>query len=198
MPRIPQIGAPEAGQQTIQLVAGRIRPGPRAKALTPPPSTPQSTPALGRRHYENNLVRQFAAFHAESLILNPDNPDVALTRNSYTRELKLAAIQYATTTIVTNKKGATRLITVYAAAQNLRITYQMMKWIQKKDEISEQKKGSRRGIRGHIQTSKEHDIEHELIRLFTLARRSGRAIGVRWFRSNARQIYSKLYPERVL
>jgi hypothetical protein len=88
-------------------------------------------------------VRQFAAFHAKSLILNPDNPDVALTQNSYTRELKLAAIQYATTTIVTNRKGATRLITVYAVAQNLRITYQMMKkWIQKKDKISEQKKGS--------------------------------------------------------
>ncbi len=62
MPRIPQIGALEAGQQTIQLVASCIRPGPRVRALTPP-STPQSTPtlALGRRYYENNLVRQFAA-----------------------------------------------------------------------------------------------------------------------------------------
>ena len=133
MPRIPQIGAPEAGQQTIQLVAGRIRPGPCVKALTPP-STPQSTPAPtrapGQRHYENNLVRQFAAIHAESLILNPDDPDKVLTRNSYTQELKLAAIQYATTTVVTNKKGVTKLITVYAAAKNLQITYQMMKkWI---------------------------------------------------------------------
>ena len=85
MPRIPQIGALEAGQQTIQLVAGRIRPGPCVRALTPP-STLQSmpAPAPGRRHYENSLVRQFAAIHAESLILNPDNPDVALTCNSYT------------------------------------------------------------------------------------------------------------------
>jgi hypothetical protein len=200
MPKLPQIGAPEAGQQTIQIVAGRIRPGPRARALTPP-STPQSTPtpAPGRRHYKNNLVRQFAAFHAESLIINPDNLDIAITCNSYTRELKLAAIQYATTTVVTNKKGVTRLITVYAAAKNLGITYQMMKkWIQKKDEISEQKKGSRRGIGGYIQTGKEHDMELELMRLFTLARQSGRAIGARWFRSNARQIYSKLYPEQVL
>jgi hypothetical protein len=69
------------------------------------------------------------------------------------------------------------LITVYAAAQNLRITYQMMKkWIQKKDKISEQKKGSWRGIGGHIQTNKEHDIKLKLIRLFTLARQSRRAI----------------------
>jgi hypothetical protein len=72
-------------------------------------------------------VHQFAAVHAKSLILNLDNPDVALTYISYTQELKLAAIQYATTTIVTNKKGATRLITVYAAAINLGITYQIMK-----------------------------------------------------------------------
>jgi hypothetical protein len=123
-PRIPQIGASEAGQQTIQLVAGRIRPGPRARALTPT-STAQSTPtpAPGQRHYENSLVRQFAAFHAESIILNSDNVDVAQTRKSYTRELKLAAIQYATTTIVINRKGVTRPITVYTAAKNLGVTY---------------------------------------------------------------------------
>jgi hypothetical protein len=48
-------------------------------------------PAPGRRHYENSLVRQFAAIHAKSIILNPDNPDAVLTRDSYTRELKLAA-----------------------------------------------------------------------------------------------------------
>jgi hypothetical protein len=34
-------------------------------------------------------VRQFAAFHAKSLILNLDNLDVALTQNSYTRELQI-------------------------------------------------------------------------------------------------------------
>ena len=133
MPRIPQIGAPEAGRQTIQLVASRIRPRPRVKALTPP-STLQSTlaptRAPGQRHYENSLVRQFAAIHAESLILNPDDPDKVLTRNSYTQELKLAAIQYDTTTLVTNKKGITKPITVYTAVKNLQITYQMMKkWI---------------------------------------------------------------------
>lgn len=61
--------------------------------------------------------------HAKSLILNSNNLDVALTCNSYTRELKLATIQYATTTTITNKKGATRLITVYAIAKNLSITY---------------------------------------------------------------------------
>jgi hypothetical protein len=128
MPKLPQIGALKADQQTTQLVAGRIRPGPRARAFTLP-STPQSTPtpAPGRRHYKNNLVRQFAAFYTESLIINPENLDIALTCNSYTRELKLAAIQYATTTVVTNKKGVTRLITVYTAAKNFGITYQMMK-----------------------------------------------------------------------
>ena len=63
MPRIPQIGAPKAGQQTIQLVAGRIRLSPYVRAFTLL-STLQSTlalapalaPAPGRRHYENSLV----------------------------------------------------------------------------------------------------------------------------------------------
>jgi hypothetical protein len=74
----------------------------------------------------------------------------------------------------------------------------LKKWIQKKDEILEQKKGSQRGIRGYTQTGKEYEMELELTRLFTLARQSGRSIGARWFRSNARQIYPKLYPKRVL
>ena len=108
------------------MVAGRIRPRPKVKVLAPL-SIPHSIPVPGRRHYENNLVRQFADIHAESIALNPDDPDIALTRKSYTRELKLAAIQYATTTLVTNKKGVTRLITIYAAAKNLKITYQIMK-----------------------------------------------------------------------
>ena len=41
-------------------------------------------------------------------------------------------------------------------------------------------------------------MEVELTRLFTLARQAGRTIGARWFRSNARQIYSRLYPQRML
>jgi hypothetical protein len=61
----------------------------------------------------------------------------------------------------------------------------MKKWIQKKDEISRQKKGSQHGI-GHTQTSKEHAMKLELMRLFTLARQAGRSIGAWWFRSNAR------------
>jgi hypothetical protein len=195
---MPQIDSLEAGQQTIQVVAGRMRPGPKVKALAPL-SIPHSIPEPVRRHYENNLVQQFVAIHAESIALNTDDLDIALTRKSYTRELKLAAIQYATTTLVTNRKGVTRLITIYAAAKDLKITYQMMKkWIKKKDKISEQKKGSWRRIGGYLQKGKEHKMEAELIILFKLAKQARRTIGARWFRSNSRQIYSKLYPQRVL
>ena len=149
MPRIAPIGAPEAGQQTIQLVAGRIRPGPRARAISPPITpSPTPKPAPGQRHYENSLIRQFAAFHEESIILNGDS--LVQSRKSYTRELKLAAIQYATTTLVSNKKGDKKLITVYTAAKKLGITYQMIKkWIKAKNEITEQKKGSRHGFGDH-------------------------------------------------
>jgi hypothetical protein len=81
------------------------------------------TPAPGQRYYKNSLVRQFAAFYTESIILNADADDPVQTRKSYTQELKLAAIQYATTTLVTNRKGNTKLITVYAVAMKLGITY---------------------------------------------------------------------------
>lgn len=194
MPRIPRIGAPEPGQRTIELVAGRVRPGPYARVLTPP-STPTPPPAPGQRHYENSIVRQFSAMHSEDAV-----SENTRTRRSYTREHKLAAIQYALTTVVTNRKGTSKLVTVYMAAKNLGISYQLMKkWIQDKDKISEQKKGSKRGDgSGERQQGYEHEMEVELMRLFTEARHTGRGIGARWFRANARQIYSKLYPERVI
>ena len=53
----------------------------------------------------------------------------------------------------------------------------MKKWIQKKDKISEQKKGSWRGIGGYLQNGKEHEIKVELIGLFKLARQARRTIG---------------------
>ena len=69
------------------------------------------------------------------------------------------------------------MIIVYAAAINLKITYQIIKkWIQKKDKILEQKKGSWRGIGGYLQKGKEHEIEVELIRLFKLAKQARRTI----------------------
>jgi len=69
------------------------------------------------------------------------------------------------------------LIIVYAAAINLKITYQIMKkWIQKKDKILEQKKGSWRRIGGYLQKGKEHKIKVELIKLFKLAKQARRTI----------------------
>jgi hypothetical protein len=56
---MPQIDSLEAGQQTIQVVAGRIRPGPKVKVLAPL-SIPHPIPIPGRRHYEDNLVQQLS------------------------------------------------------------------------------------------------------------------------------------------
>ena len=74
----------------------------------------------------------------------------------------------------------------------------MKKWIEMKNEIAEQKKGSQRRFGGHTQTSKEHEMELELVRLFTLARQSKRSVGAQWFRLNARRIYLKLYLNCIL
>jgi hypothetical protein len=86
------------------------------------------------------------------------------------------------------------------AAKNLGISYQLMKkWIQDKDKVREQKKGSKRGDGGgERQRGYEHEMEVELMRVFTEARHVGRGVRARWFHANARQIYSKLYPERVI
>jgi hypothetical protein len=80
---MPQIDSLKAGQQTIQVVASCIHPKPKVKVLTPL-SILHPIPVPGRHHYENNLIQQFAAIHAKSITLNPDNPNIILTQKSYT------------------------------------------------------------------------------------------------------------------
>jgi hypothetical protein len=52
-------------------------------------------------------------------------------RRSWTREQKLAAIKYATTTIITDEKsGIKKLISRHAAAKNIKCTAKMLRtWI---------------------------------------------------------------------
>jgi hypothetical protein len=83
--------------------------------------------------YENHLARQFRI--ARIVAVNSDESDsegIALYQNSYSRKLKLAAIEWATSTYKKEKKDGDpdRRITRYAAAKRLGITITMLRtWI---------------------------------------------------------------------
>jgi hypothetical protein len=113
-----------------------------------------------------------------------------LHRNSYSRELKLSAVQYALNTYVRGKRPGDPLkpITRYQAAAKLKITTTMLRgWIRNRIRISNQKKGSRRGKAAR---KGQHSImEHALFREFEEARRLGKAVGCRWFKRYAKALY---------
>jgi hypothetical protein len=99
--------------------------------------------------YENQLVGQFKT--ACLMHYDPDESDpegIALHRFSYSRELKLAAVEWASNTYVKGKgHGDIDVpITRYAAAQRLGITSTMLQdWTRNRARIANQKRGSRRG-----------------------------------------------------
>jgi hypothetical protein len=84
--------------------------------------------------------------------MNSDSDDsdldgFALHRNSYSCELKLAAIEWATNTWVLGKKDKDPDVCIlrYIAAKRLRITSTMLQnWIRNRAKIAGQKKALRR------------------------------------------------------
>jgi hypothetical protein len=141
MPRIPPIKAPEAGQTTLSFGGPRRRPGPRIAAPSTNPTLPQipsSVPQSGGPN-ESAIVREFQTIAASSNTTNEANSDIETgpiqTRKSYTREQKLQAIQYATTTMVI-RNGKLKIISQYKASGKLEITPIMLKkWIDSKETI---------------------------------------------------------------
>jgi hypothetical protein len=83
--------------------------------------------------YETLLVWQFRIAHLVALGSAESNPEeIAQHRHSYSRELKLSAIEWATNTYVKGKKDRDldKAITRYAAAARLGITLAMLRdWI---------------------------------------------------------------------
>jgi hypothetical protein len=86
--------------------------------------------------YENTLAGQFETARIAHYNLNESDPQgYALHRFSYSRELKLAAVEWASNTYIKGKEDGDLdvLITRYAAAQRLRITSTMLRnWIRNK------------------------------------------------------------------
>ena len=66
-------------------------------------------------------------------------------RRSWTREQKLAAIKYATTTMIEQKSGLKQLISCNAAASDIGCTPKMLReWIKDQDTIYATPKGTRK------------------------------------------------------
>jgi len=97
-----------------------------------------------------------------------DPEGIALHRHSYSRELKLAAIEWATNTYKKAKKEGDpeEVISRYAAARRLGITTTMLrKWIRNRAIIANQRRGSRRN-RAVNNKGKEHLMEKMLFKEF--------------------------------
>jgi len=108
-----------------------------------------------------------------------DPEEIAQHRNSYSRELKLSAIEWATNTYIKGKKDGDldKAITKYAAAARLGITLAMLRdWIRNKVRIANQRRASWRS-RDTIAKGREHKMESELYKEFKQARKQGKAVG---------------------
>ena len=128
-----------------------------------------------------------------------DPEGIALHRHSYSRELKLAAIEWATNTYKKAKKEGDpeEVISRYAAARRLGITTTMLrKWIRNRAIIANQRRGSRRN-RAVNNKGKEHLMEKMLFKEFQDARKLGKAVRCQWFQRHAKALYRQQYPSRV-
>jgi hypothetical protein len=128
--------------------------------------------------------------------LDEDGDPIPLTRHSYTREHKLAAIDYALHTWRVNKEGKEERISYRRAAKKLGITdVTLRSWVRSRNKILLQKKGSRRARGSGVGT--EDQMEGLLEKEFEKARAQGRQITHRWFVRHAKAIYRELYPHRA-
>jgi Tc5 transposase DNA-binding domain len=119
-------------------------------------------------------------------------------RYAYTREHKLAAIDYHQTTWKKEKNGTFINISIRFAAKKLRISRKMLRhWIANKPSILKQKKGSYRSRQPWRQIQEE-EMERELNKRFIEARSQGRKVTQKWVLRHARDIYGKLHPDRVV
>jgi hypothetical protein len=126
----------------------------------------------------------------------PDDENEVRRRISYTREQKLVAISYATTTWKQGKDGNPKLISKYAAAANLGITTAMLrKWIQTKARIESLPKGKRKESGGG--PCQEPELEERLLQLFKESRLAGRKTNKPWFVREGKRLYGEMYPHRV-
>jgi transposase-like protein len=122
--------------------------------------------------------------------------DAVRRRRAWSREQKLGAIQYATTTFLETKRGIKQLISRKAAATNIGCTPKMLReWIKDFNNIYASPKYTRKR---RVETRpQEPEMEQQLHKSFLQKQSIGRKIGQKWIERNARMIYADIYPDRV-
>jgi hypothetical protein len=130
------------------------------------------------------VVEMFRSFQHQFRFDNPlilgDNDNEVFRRCSYTREHKLAAIDYALNTWERLPEGRLVHISRYYAAKRIRVTQSSLtRWIKNKHRILHLKRGAQR-----LRVSKvgrHPEMEKKLNLDFETARSIGRQITHRWF-----------------
>ena len=119
-------------------------------------------------------------------------------RYSYSREHKLAAIDYFQTTWKENKDGTPERLSLRYASRRLKINRkQLRNWVANKEKIQAQKRGTFRARREQTFVQ-EPELERILNTRFERAREQGRKISYKWMIRHAKKIYEELHPTRVI
>lgn len=123
---------------------------------------------------------------------------IPMKRYSYSREHKLAAIDYFQTTWKKNKDGTPERLSLRYASRRLKINRkQLRNWVTNKEKIQAQKRGTFRARREQT-FIQEPELERILNTRFERAREQGRKISYKWMIRHAKKIYEELYPTRVI
>jgi hypothetical protein len=129
------------------------------------------------------VVEMFKAYRQDfrnQVGVQVDDDDEINRRCAYTREHKLAAIDYVENTWERNPAGELVHISRYYAGQKLKLCPSLLlRWIKNKQKIMQQKRGARR-LRVK-KVGKEPEMEKKLNMEFEVARAMGRVITHRWF-----------------
>lgn len=121
-------------------------------------------------------------------------------RRSYTREQKIMAIQQVLYSRTTSTQGGAENSSpsMYELAKQLGIDRCLLtRWIRQKDSILNQKAGTRKHFDSSTSRGQEPEMEAELYQRFRQRRQKGLKVTSKWFRTNAKAVFQKLYPERV-
>ena len=196
-----QRSGPPVKHIEIRSVAGaRVK-----KSTAPSQATPVAQIATAVDEIDvETLIKQFEhqrAIYASTLdpaeqAIFADHSNSIKRRISYPREYKLSAVAYALTGKILDKKsGEMKPITKWKAAQQLGITYPMIKdWIGARVEIEALKKGCRKN-RTHM--AKFPALEQRLFEQFNEIRKEGAKITKQWFIISAKHIFKDTYPNKV-
>jgi Tc5 transposase DNA-binding domain len=128
-----------------------------------------------------------------------DNDYVPSRRYAYSREHKLAAIDYFQTTWKQKQDDTYKRMSNRYTSRKLKITRKQLRdWVFNKEKIINQKKGSFRSCQDCTTTVQEPELERLLNGRFEKARDQGRKISYKWMLRHAKKIYEELQRDRII